>query len=124
MADALGSIPMMGVLGAFSSLWSGFAQSDAIQKKAQEEQRRAHLEHSQVLGTTRAVGASSGVEFSSVSLQNYLSTMDTEFRKQEQWALNAAQDQAGSILTASAFKAQSDIFKSAFDYGQASNWGR
>lgn len=112
---------------AASSVGSWWLSRDRarLQRRETDEQlRRFNAEAEQRLGMARAAGAASGVEFESESLQNYLDSMSTEFRRQAEWMRRAGYRGARITEQAGNFGLVSDLGSSMIRFGQSNNWWR
>lgn len=120
------SIAVLGLTVAkgVSSLLSG--QEAARQKRAEttEAVRRLRLDQSRTLGQAQAVGAASGVEFSSASTQTYLASMSAEFKREADWMTRAGSAQASAASNAAGFNLATDLGAGLFQFGASNNWFR
>lgn len=114
----------LGLASAGASWWLGEQQADQQRADSAEQLRRFRLQHQQVLGEATARGGASGIEFSSEGLQGYLSAMQTEFGRQEQWMRQAGERQADATETAAKFGFLTGAAGSFNQYGAANNWWR
>ncbi len=125
-----------GILGAGASFWGNLQQAGLLREAANlqrqttdEEVRRFEAQKNQTIGTATAIGAASGVEFQSGSLQKYLSDMAEEFRKQTDWMKAAGYEKAANLersadiaTVAAPFKLFGDVGASLFRFGESQNW--
>lgn len=101
----------MNVLGGVFSYFGKMQQAKAIRAQAKEEDRRQALSDAQTVGTAVGLGAASGIEIGSTSLQTYLTAMQAEMAKRRGWALGAAGRSAGAMENAAALGAVTDVMK-------------
>ena len=90
----------VGLLSGIFSYLGSQEQARAMRRKAAEELRRKQLQDAQVLGQATAVGAASGVEFDSSSLQGYLGEMRAEMLRQQEWQRASGETNAGNVSQA------------------------
>jgi hypothetical protein len=116
----------LGVMAASAarSWWSGHQQADEQRRVTDEQLRRMRLDQERVLGTARARGAASGIEYESGSLQTLLAGMESEFARQRAWAKRAGYQNAAMTNQAAGFNFIADLGQSLTQYGQANNWWR
>jgi hypothetical protein len=114
----------LGVASAATQWWLGNKAADAQKEASLEEERRREKERAFVLGETRARAAASGVEFESGSVQSWLSSMEAEFKRQHEWALDQAKRGADLSKLSGSLGFATGIGSSLFQYGAAKNWFR
>lgn len=126
-----------GVLGAGLGWWQGDAQSSVEdekkkfeQMKLAEELRRFDVDANRTKGMAQAIAAASGASFQSTSLQEYLSNMGNEFKRQREWMRMAGGKQLDLYAQQQDVSAQSEYLQAAMDigkgvaaWGSANNWG-
>lgn len=111
-----------GVFGGVASLLSGNKAAELQKQTSLEQARRAALGNQLRLGEATAAAGASGVEMGTGSMQQYLSTMAAEFRRQNEWAVKQAQEGADLSQLANGLGAATNIGKSLFSFGEANNW--
>jgi hypothetical protein len=125
-----------GIAGGLFGLFSGSKAADLQEQAARmkrlqvdEEVRRFDAQAEQQTGIAEAIGAASGVDFQSESLQKYLSDMTSEFRRQSSWLKEAGYAEADAInksagLTrdSTALKTITDIGSSLFQFSKDMDW--
>lgn len=107
---------------SIASLNASQEQGRMMRRETDEELRRTTLANQQRLGAARAAGAASGVEFESKSLQDYLSAMDTEFRREQDWMRKAGTFRARQVEAAGVWSLVGGLGGSAMSYGASNNW--
>lgn len=118
-------------IGAGIGLASGIAKylgsratSQAMVAQSAEELRRKKLRDASVLGETQAAGAASGVEYDSTSLQNYLTAMQTEMTRQQEYMRRSGATNAGNVAAAGGFGLVTDIASSMSTLAKQNNYWR
>ena len=122
MAGSGGGFMGLGMMNALGTMWSGFAAADQVKKKNDEEIRRQLEQGKQQIGRAAAVGAASGVEFNSASLQAYLGNMSEQFAKHAMWQKEASNATQADILFSAGASSITDFAKAAHTDAQANNW--
>ena len=114
----------IGLASAGASWWLGNQQAERQRDETEEKVRRMHLQNQQTLGKATAAGAASGFAFGSAGLQKYLTDMQAEFGKQENWALNAGMAEADATEQAAKWSFVTGAGRSGFDFAKNNNyWG-
>jgi hypothetical protein len=114
----------VGVAGAAASWWNRRDQADLQRAETREAVRRFERDAARTVGLARARGAASGVEFESRSLQDHLSAMTEEFRRQAQWMRESGYRGAATTDRAAGFGLVADLGSSLIGFGNANNWWR
>ncbi len=112
---------MLQVAGGLWSIGSGLTEMGRL---SAERLRRMKLANAQTLGSATAMGAASGVEFTSESIQRHLQTMASEFQKQETDFQYGADQAATNMAMSTGLNMLSDVGKGVADQGKADNWWR
>lgn len=114
----------LGAVGAFGSFFGKKDQAGEMRRQAREELRRDQAKNNATLGTARAAAGASGVEYTSTSLQDWLTTMDEEFTRAEQWGFRSKMKEASAMDSGALFGLIGDLGGTAMQYGAANNWFR
>lgn len=114
----------VGVAGAAASWWNRRDQARQQRAETREQVRRFELDAARTVGLARARGAASGVEFESRSLQDHLSAMTEEFRRQALWMRETGYRSASITDEAAGFGLVADLGSSVIGLGNANNWWR
>lgn len=109
-------------IGAAVSFASRQFHAREQRQQADEAARRLAAEHAKVIGEAGAAGASSGAEFDSRSLQNYLGEMRAEFDRQEWTARRAGLTAADATSNAANAGLLGDLGGALFSYAGSQNW--
>jgi hypothetical protein len=123
MVGALGALGLAtSVAGAGASALFGNAADRQRRRELDEQLRRFDKEAAQRLGETRAVGAASGIEFGSRSLQAYLSEMNWEFRRQADLMRQTGELEIDLGRQGRMFDLASGVGGALLQFGQSQNW--
>jgi hypothetical protein len=102
--------------------WRTNTQADLEQQRNDEQLRRFDASVNQQKGLATASAAASGAELSSPSLQGYLASLATEFRKQRDWLRMSGTNQVDFIRQMGG--KQADLMAEGADLSQQSaDWG-
>jgi hypothetical protein len=112
----------LGVAGAFGSFFGKKAQAAEMRRQTLEQVRRDQFQHNTTVGQARTLGAGSGIEYESASLQDYLKNMHDEFKRQEQWTLRSGMKQASAVSSSALFGLIGDLGGTMTQFGAANNW--
>jgi hypothetical protein len=115
----------VGLVGGLSKYFGGQATADAMRRQAAEELRRKKLQDAQVFGQATAAGAASGIDFQeSTGLQSYLTEMQTEMRRQQEYMRRAGATNAGNVSSAAGFGLFTDLGSTLSSYAKDNNYWR
>jgi hypothetical protein len=115
----------VGLVGGLSRYFGGNAQADAMRRQAAEELRRKKLQDAQVFGQTTAAGAASGIDFQeSTGLQSYLTSMQAEMRRQQEFMRRSAATNASNVQTAAGFGLLTDLGGTLSNYAKDNAYWR
>lgn len=116
----------LGVVGAFGSFFGKRDQAEELRRQAREQLRREQASNNQTLGTARVRAAAGsgggGLEFGSTSLQDWLTAMDQEFTRQEQWNFRVGMKQASALESSALWGLIGDLGGTMTQFGAANNW--
>jgi hypothetical protein len=112
----------LGVASAFGSFFGGRDRAAEMRAQTREQVRRDQLGHNVTVGTARVRGAGSGIDFESTSLQDYLTAMQDEFKRQEDWTLRTGMKQASAMQASAAWGLIGDLGGTMTQFGAANNW--
>ena len=115
-------VPAILAASAAYSWFNSSLQASAQRDQAREQDRRLKLQHAQQLGGGLAAGNASGIEADSGSLNAHLSAMTQEFKRQEQWALDAGMTGSAGTQTAGNLGLVTDLGGAFFKYADSQNW--
>jgi hypothetical protein len=112
----------LGALGGIFSWMGSQDQAAKMRAQAEEELRRKKAADEQRLGVATAAGMASGVEADSPSLQAYLSSMQAEMKRQQDWMRKAGAANAGAVSTAGDIGLFTNLGGTLFNYAKQNNW--
>ncbi len=120
-----GAAAGLGTVGALSSFFGKKSQASEMRRQARERLRGEQATDNATLGKARvAAGASSGVAFESTSLQDWISAMDAEFTRTEQFTYRTGMKAAAATDRAAAWGLIGDLGSTFTSFASANNWFR
>jgi hypothetical protein len=121
---AMGAAAGMGLVGGALG-WIGHrAQASAMRDQTAEELRRRRAADAQKLGQATAAAGASGVESGSASLSTYLTSMQEEMQRQQEWARSAGATNASAMDAAGGLGFFTDLGSTLSGYAKANNYWR
>lgn len=121
MWQAIAALAAQGA-GTGAAWWLGNQQGKNDFKSAMEAERRQQIERDYVLGEARAKAAASGFEYDSQGIQTYITSMEAEFARQHQWAVDQAKKARKLNKIGNALGVLTGAGSAVMQYGQSNNW--